>query len=460
MLSFYTNGKSLTYSAWGASSLQSAVALDRGQHCTRILCLMCCQFIIDHEVLPLNPFGDWNKSMLADKDLLGDKITAMELKSYLAQDDVMKKHGITRIVGIRTCECWLCALGYRPDGQPEFGPQPEGWQMIVWFHDESIFYAHDRRRKTWYHKDAAAKPYAKGNGASLMFVNFISADHGWLSSPDGTRNAHCVIKPGKNHDSYFDSDDILDQVQEAMDILEEFYPKYQHVLVYDNVMTHLKHPNGSLSALKVLKNPSKSGKNWLVEVSQCDESGNRIYTTAGGIVKTKVKMHGAKFSDEQPQSLYFPDGHIHAGLFKGMVTILDEHRFSRFVGKNSKLAQCPKFQCKGNLATPFDCCYFADIDSLLEVACKARSFEILFLPKFHCELNFIEQYDLEKNAVAALEAVPLETMRQFASCSHCFMDAYSHGLNGRQAAWAAKKYCRHHILLESILDDLEKSNII
>ncbi|KAF9501342.1 hypothetical protein BDN71DRAFT_1380070 [Pleurotus eryngii] len=234
----------------------------------------------------------------------------------------------------------------------------------------------------------------------------------------------------------------------------------------------------------VPKNPSKSGKNWLVEVSQHDKSGNHIYTTAGGIVKTKVKVHGAKFSDEWPQSLYFPDGHIHAGLFKGMATILDECRFSRFVGKNSKLAQCPKFQCKGNLAAPFDCCCqhmlynqpdFVDINSLLEAACKAHSFEVLFLPKFHCELNFIEQCwgyakwiyqlnpassqkdDLEKNAVAALEAVPLKTM--FASHSCHFMDAYSCGLNSCQAAWAAKKYCGHRILPESILDDLEKSNI-
>ena len=75
------------------------------------------------------------------------------------------------------------------DNLPELGPRPRGHRTITWFHDESIFYAHDRRRKIWYHKDAPAKPYAKGEGVSMMVADFISADFGWLQSPDGTRTA-------------------------------------------------------------------------------------------------------------------------------------------------------------------------------------------------------------------------------------------------------------------------------
>ena len=36
--------------------------------------------------------------------------------------------------------------------------------------------------------DASTIPYTKGEGASLMIVNFVSADFGWLSSPDGENN--------------------------------------------------------------------------------------------------------------------------------------------------------------------------------------------------------------------------------------------------------------------------------
>ena len=69
-------------------------------------------------------------------------------------------------------------------------PSPgERKRVIAWFYDKSVFYAHDRRKKGWYHKDASAKPYAKGEGASLMIADFVSADFGWLSSPDGTRSA-------------------------------------------------------------------------------------------------------------------------------------------------------------------------------------------------------------------------------------------------------------------------------
>jgi len=36
-----------------------------------------------------------------------------------------------------------------------------------------------------------------------------------------------------------------------------------------------------------------------------------------------------------------------------------------------------------------------------------------------------------------------------------FVDAYQRGLNGSQAAWAAKKYHGHHILPPSILSELD-----
>jgi transposase len=68
------------------------------------------------------------------------------------------------------------------------------------------------------------------------------------------------------------------------------------------------------------------------------------------------------------------------------------------------------------------------VESLLEAHCHAGGFEVMFLPKFHCELNFIKQCwgyakwkyrefppsskeaDLEKNVLAALEMVSLVSM--------------------------------------------------
>lgn len=129
------------------------------------------------------------------------------------------------------------------DGKPEF-PLPAN-PTLVHFHDETIFYAHDHKRRTWYHKDVPAKSYAKGEGLSLMVADYVPADFGWLTSRDGTRNARRIIKPGKKRDGYFTSEA---QANDAMHLLLEEYPEYNHVLDYDNATKHLKDPEGSLSA--------------------------------------------------------------------------------------------------------------------------------------------------------------------------------------------------------------------
>jgi hypothetical protein len=90
---------------------------------------------------------------------------------------------------------------------------------VIWWHDESTFYAHDWRRTRWVHKSETAKPYAKGEGHSLMVVDFVSADHGWLRSPDGKESSHILFRAGKNHEGYFDHQNIRDQAAKAMEIL-------------------------------------------------------------------------------------------------------------------------------------------------------------------------------------------------------------------------------------------------
>jgi hypothetical protein len=258
LLAFYTNPKSATFDKWGPSSCQAAISFDRGRYCARQLRFLTRQFIRDRTLLPINPYGSWNESMLVDEDLvndinlylqeLGDAITAKKLADFLSREDVKSKHGITRTISERTACRYLQTLGYRwqaakkgqyVDGHeredvvsyrehhflpewkalqdrmqnwttenlPEFGPHLSIHRVIVWFHDETIFYAHDRRKRLWIHKDAPAKPYAKGDGASLMIAHYVSADFGWLVC--GNSSAQRILKPGKNRDGYFSSDDII-----------------------------------------------------------------------------------------------------------------------------------------------------------------------------------------------------------------------------------------------------------
>ncbi|KAG2119722.1 uncharacterized protein F5147DRAFT_564506, partial [Suillus discolor] len=116
---------------------------------------------------------------------------------------------------------------------------------------------------------------------------------------------------------------------------------------------------------------------------------------------------------------------------------------------------------------------FASVRSFLEASCQARGIDVIFLPKFHCELNFIEQcwgyakriYQmkdpsssesvLEQNVIHSLDAVPLSSMRHFATCSARFINAYQKGLNGVKAAWAIKRYRGHCVLPPSIMQEFD-----
>ncbi|KAJ7676450.1 hypothetical protein B0H17DRAFT_910507, partial [Mycena rosella] len=229
-LNQYTDPRSKTYGHWGASVLQTAVGLARGRHCVRTVCKLARQYIHDREILPINPYGEWKDSLLIDEDLaadinlhlqeIGNHITSEKLVQYLSQPEVMAKHGITKKISVRTARRYLHALGYRfseakkgqysdgheredvvcerdtkyipaikrlerqmqrfdRDGKEEFGPHREGKQVIVWYHNESNFYAHDRKVKNWHHKDTAAKFRKKGDGHSLMVADFVSVDFRW-----------------------------------------------------------------------------------------------------------------------------------------------------------------------------------------------------------------------------------------------------------------------------------------
>lgn len=230
---------------------------------------------------------------------------------------------------------------------------------------------------------------------------------------------------------------MLNHATIAMDILDKDYSHEDHVLVFDNALTHCARETDALSARNMLKGPSASiESNWGVTVDQRDENNNLVYKTVSGrskVAKIRVRMDSATFADGTPQQLYFPPSHEKAGLLKGMSVLLQE----RGVANAPQLkAQCRKsFNCTPDAT---NCCCrrilytqpdFVNIPSILETHCKWCGCRVIFLPKFHCELNFIEQCwgyskrlycqfptssqeaDLERNVTNALDAVPLLVMR-------------------------------------------------
>jgi hypothetical protein len=219
-----------------------------------------------------------------------------------------------------------------------------------------------------------------------------------------------------------------------MEILQKHFPDEDHVLIFDNATTHLKCPEGALSALKMTKGPSP---NFMVEVNDLDHNGKAQYAPNGKFLKKKIPIGNGKLPNGDEQAFYYPNDptHPYAGQFKGMATILEECGFTE---ARKWKAQCGKkfSDCRAGEA---DCCChqklfnqpdFVGVESILETEAREKGYKVLFLPKFHCELNFIEQCwgaskrayrlkpassseaDLEMNMVSCLDEVSVISMRR------------------------------------------------
>ncbi|KAJ7318929.1 hypothetical protein DFH08DRAFT_970826 [Mycena albidolilacea] len=393
-----------------------AIAIGRDKHCARTFASLSQVYITDRKVLPINLYGHWTKSMLADEDLATDIrnhlqelskfITAEKLIQYLTHDDIQDRkkgqycngHEHKDVVYYRE-EVYLPTLKgfqdrswiFEADGTIITPSLLSGTRCtVIWYQDESIFYAHDHRQKSWYHKDADSVPYKKGDGHLYMVTDYFSAHYGWLCFSDGQPTTCRAMCPGKKHNSYFSSEDIEEQA----------------------VATCTLRSTGALSARAMQKSISGTQKgknvkpeaNFPILVNKLNKDGSQSYDAHSNLLKENIQMTGASFADGTPQDLYFPlNAPKHTSKFKGMAIILEEHRKRGDLGPVSetvlkkKNAECPKFKCSDpNSGTCCMCCMlfnqpdFTVVKSCLEVTCTEFHVTVLFLPKFHCELNPIE----------------------------------------------------------------------
>jgi hypothetical protein len=221
------------------------------------------------------------------------------------------------------------------------------------------------------------------------------------------REARVIFKAGKNRDGWFTADDLLAQVDRSIDIFERRTNGFATGLfMFDNAPSHQKRAPDALSARKMPKRPNNG---W---THHKDGPQMRNGTHAGST-----------------QDFYFPVTHpTTAGWFKGMEVIIRERGLWPANGLN---AECHGFKCAPGRT---DCCCrrlmftqpdFVSQKSHLQEQITARGHICDFYPKFHCELNFIEQYwgavkyryrstqrtsdleAMEKNIIACLDDVPL-----------------------------------------------------
>jgi len=218
-----------------------------------------------------------------------------------------------------------------------------------------------------------------------------------------------MFKAGKNRDGWFASEDLLLQVDKAIYVFEGRAPFATGLFLFDNAPSHQKRAPDALSARKLPKGPHAT---W------CQNKGG-----------PRMRNTTFKLGDQTiTQELYFPDDHpMMPGWFKGMEIIIRERGLWPEKGLN---AQCEGFKC---VAGKTNCCCrrllftqpdFVAQKSHLEELITSRGHICDFYPKYHCELNFIEQYwgaakfryrstpktsdinEMEQNVIACLEDIP------------------------------------------------------
>ena len=239
------------------------------------------------------------------------------------------------------------------------------------------------------------------------------------------RQATEYLEYGK--DNYWDGDKMVRHTLEiGLPIFEAAYPSCQGVWLFDNATNHSAYAEDALVA-------------------------NRMNFKPGG--QQPVMREGFIHSKGRPQPMTFPDNYgtlALRGLPKGMKQILTERGLYR--PKLRAICKDPKGKkiCKPEA---IDCCCqrilslqrdFLEQKGKLQEELESRGHIVLFYPRFHCELNFIEYFwgyvkrevrencdykmdGLRENVPQALSNVPISTIwRFYAKCVRT-MDAYRDG---------------------------------
>ena len=349
-------------------------------------------------------------------------------------------------------------------------------------HDESTFNANDSTSYSW--KKAGTewlKPKSRGKG--IMVSDFLCAAYGRLHYIDESQSSDSraipkkifateVIKygSGKNDDGWWNAEKMIEQTKKAIAIFNQAFPGDVAVFAFDNSSGH-----------------ACKAKNALV--------ANRMNLRPGG---KQPRMRDTKWGNGIHQSMVFQEGDKEwgtdipisrelIGQAKGMKRVLQE----RGLWREGLKKQCgrPKKERSSNFEERLfqetleqyeariadrcqlgkNCCALRILEdqddfrneiSLLETIIQQSGHEVIFYPKFHCELNYIEYYwaalkrytrenckysflELEQTVLEAMDSVSLKTIRRFAMRSKRWMWAYMNGLTEEQRNFAERAYVSH-----------------
>ena len=300
-------------------------------------------------------------------------------------EDVVKYRREVYLPKMLEFECRMVCFEGKELTQVEPSPLVPTCQLKAYYHDESCFHANDNTSNAWYARLYCFWEYywvccrlhqgehilwKKGRGRIIHVSDFINEEDGWLISCDADGNivkdAWKIIFPGANGDAWWTHDDLLNQVQFAIQIHEEINgPGIQALFIFDNSSAHATLPPDALRAFDM--NKSNGGK--------------------------QRKQHDTIIpqSNPDPSKCGLPQKMTNDGKPKGLKSVLEEQGFD-LTGLHNKCSPICPFEsqgcCMARLLSQHD--DFHNQLSMLEQLIHDARHECLFLPKFHCKLNPIE----------------------------------------------------------------------
>ncbi|KZV70014.1 hypothetical protein PENSPDRAFT_632253 [Peniophora sp. CONT] len=272
----------------------------------------------------------------------------------------------------------------------------------------------------------------KGVGQGIHVSGFVDSVNGWM------HKAHETLEYGKNHEGWWTGEHYIQQLNNKLfPVFRATYgPNAVAVILVDNSQGHCAYAEDALRVSRMNMRPG----------------GKQACMRDGWYMRDGVKVS---------QRMVFVDGEHpdhKAGVAKGMQRVLVE----RGLFRRGMLMQC-KEGCDDDAT---DCCAtrtlslqpdFKQQKSLVQETIEGAGHICIMLPKYHCEINFIEYFwgavkrylrehcdytfnTLRANLPTALQSVSKLLIRKWEHRSWRFIDAYAGGLNAKDAQFQVKKY--------------------
>lgn len=268
-------------------------------------------------------------------------------------------------------------------------------EIILVAHDESTFSANDGRRSCWI-KEGESVLRPKGRGRGIMVSEFLTGSgrlrvrdeipDSELSKEGLERDATVYFEYGNKTEGYWKGENLVEQVlSKAIPVFEkEFGKESKACFLFDNSSNHGAFKDDALVADRM--NLNSGGKQPLMR------DGWFMVNKDEGPVRVPQRM---RYEDD--------NGKINA---KGLKWILQE----RGIWKEGLRLECrekwkdvegkehTRKSCKSGIT---DCCArrlmsnqpdFREQKGMLEEEVIKHGHLVLFLPKFHCECNWIEYF--------------------------------------------------------------------